>query len=151
MHFIFRISALEDFVAFQQSFKGSGHLIDYDAPGEKIAKSDAEFMSLGLAESFGSTPPLRNNSAYVLPVRTAPINKFSYIITGITLRRSLPPKEELLIIFRAILKCVGVYNRKQRHRLIASVGVSDMYLYNDKLSSEEIRNIVTEAELDFDN
>lgn len=140
----FRMITESHYTAMRQAFSETGHQVVYEPPpllGTK--KVDAEFLSLGLAERFGSYPPPDHGMAYVIRSQAHDFRTPEFIITGVTLARPVPAREEVRIIFRSIRNCVGKHNASSPDR-IDLVGISEDHLLMNQLDAEDVRDIVSD-------
>lgn len=142
MFICFRMITERNFVMMQRAFSGARHEVIYEPPpllGTR--RVDAEFLSLGLAEEFGSYPPPQHGVAYLIENNSRTVATSRFIITGVTLPGPIRPVEEVGTIIRSIVICVNKHNRASEDR-IDTIGISEDLLPMNEVSAEDIRNIV---------
>lgn len=148
MYFCFRTRERSRFEAMRSAFTGSVHHIKYEPePGAaKASPTDAEYLSLGLAEGFGSTPPEKAGVAYIIDLPVSQAAWPARVITGVTLDGPLSPESEIRVVFGAIKRCVEKYNESTKIS-VDSVGIGDEFLYPSKVTALRLRQILSENDL----
>lgn len=147
MIFHFRMRQDRHVAEMRQAFESTPHFVFVEPAGSFFgdgSRTDAEFLSMGLAERFGAVPRKRIETAYVVSIEEGHRDTASHrIITGVTLGRLQTPLDEFRSVIRAIVNCVNRFNRDNETR-IETVGISEDHIPLDKAQADQISQIISE-------
>lgn len=142
MKFILRMATRENYEALRRRIQESRHDVVFEpSPLLGQTQADAEFLSLGLAERFGVSPPVRHEVAFIIPNKLPGSRIAPLIISGITFSSQPTPERELRVIFSSILTCVRKHN-EQSNDTVNTVGLTDDYLKIDELGADGVARIL---------
>jgi hypothetical protein len=132
----------QNYSMMRRAFSGSVHEVIYEPPPLlRNRRVDAEFLSLGFAEQFGSYPPPQHGIAYLIRNDSRRLTTARFIVTGVTLPGPTGAAEEIAVIIRSIVDCVNKHNQLDEDR-INTIGISEDHFRLDEISADLIRNIV---------